>query len=202
MPEPDYTARTVLRVGEGTGEIHLSFLDPETANRKEADALVQRMLADMAGQTPPGMVVTAYHHSGSPLTDSWTYVLCLSTEEAVRREESTRGALALFASGPNDGLYDVVGLSYTPARNTEGTPAKAYIALHNGRTRCLLEHNYGTGVTTVRWDSETTALQRDDTVTGYDTRKRIEESAGGRPDRHDIFNLPFRSIFDAFAASQ
>lgn len=62
---------------------------------------------------------------------------------------------ALSNAGASDGYYEIVGASYTPADAASGAPATATIDLSTvDQTGCLLTHNYATGETTLKWDTE------------------------------------------------
>lgn len=63
---------------------------------------------------------------------------------------------ALLEAGAGNGFYEIVGASYAPNDPATGTPATATIDLSTAdRTGCLLTHDYSTGETTLKWDSET-----------------------------------------------
>lgn len=61
---------------------------------------------------------------------------------------------ALWEAGASDGYYEIVGASYAPSDPATGTPATATIDLSTAdRTGCLLTHDYSTGETVLKWDS-------------------------------------------------
>ncbi|MCB5280552.1 hypothetical protein [Arthrobacter sp. ES1] len=93
---------------------------------------------------------------------------------------------ALSEAGASSGYYEVVGASYSPADNAAGTPATATIDLSTvDHTGCLLTHNYATGETTLKWDSE--PLDREMYGTADDVDVAIEDITRGQLDHSALF---------------
>lgn len=97
---------------------------------------------------------------------------------------------ALFNAGAGDGYYEIVGASYTPADAVAGSPAAATIDLSTvDQTGCLLTHDYATGETTLKWDTES-PLDPDMYGTADDVQVAIEDITRGQ--------LDHRALFEAF----
>lgn len=60
---------------------------------------------------------------------------------------------ALFKAGASDGYYEIVGAGYTPATG-DSTETAAIDLSTVDHTGCLLTHDYGTGKTTLKWDTD------------------------------------------------
>lgn len=90
---------------------------------------------------------------------------------------------ALFQAGASDGYYEIVGASFTPGKPE--APGTATIDLSTvDQTGCLLKHDYGTGKTTLIWDSDFgTSLHGSDD----DVRTAIEDITRGALDHKAIF---------------
>jgi hypothetical protein len=96
---------------------------------------------------------------------------------------------ALFNAGASDGHYEIVGASYAPADSAAGTPASATIDLSTpDHTGCLLTHNYATGETTLKWDTE--PMDPEMFGTAEDVQVAIEDITRGQ--------LDHRALFEAF----
>jgi hypothetical protein len=99
---------------------------------------------------------------------------------------------ALFDAGASSAFYEIVGASYSPADAVTGTPATATIDLSTvDHTGCLLTHNYATGETTLKWDTED-PLGPDMFGTADDVQVAIEDITRGQ--------LDHRALFKAFRA--
>ena len=95
---------------------------------------------------------------------------------------------ALWEAGASDGYYEIVGASYAPSDPATGTPATATIDLSTvDRTGCLLTHDYSTGITTLKWDSD---AQENLYGTPDDVQTAVEDITRGA--------LDSRALFDAF----
>ena len=95
---------------------------------------------------------------------------------------------ALWEAGASDGYYEIVGASYAPSDPATGTPATATIDLSTvDRTGCLLAHDYSTGVTTLKWDSD---AQENLYGTSDDVQTALEDITRGA--------LDSKALFDAF----
>jgi uncharacterized protein YjbK len=93
---------------------------------------------------------------------------------------------ALSNAGASDGYYEIVGASYTPADAASGAPATATIDLSTvDQTGCLLTHNYATGETTLKWDTE--PLDPDMFGTADDVEVAIEDITRGQLDHQALF---------------
>jgi hypothetical protein len=95
---------------------------------------------------------------------------------------------ALWEAGASDGYYEIVGASYTPSDPATGTPATATIDLSTAdQTGCLLKHDYSSGQTTLKWDSD----QGENLYgTADDVRTAVEDITHGA--------LDSKTLFDAF----
>ena len=100
---------------------------------------------------------------------------------------------ALSDAGASNGYYEIVGASYAPADAAAGTPATATIDLSTvDQTGCLLTHNYATGETTLKWDSDS-PLDAAMFGTGDDVDVAIEDITRGRATRQELFEA-FQSL--------
>jgi hypothetical protein len=98
---------------------------------------------------------------------------------------------ALYDAGAKDGYYQIVGASFAPADAAAGKPATATVDLSTpDHTGCLLTHNYATGETTLKWDTE--PLDPEMYGTADDVDVAIEDITRGR--------LEHRALFEAFQA--
>jgi hypothetical protein len=94
---------------------------------------------------------------------------------------------ALFDAGASSAFYEIVGASYSPADAVTGTPATATIDLSTAdHTGCLLTHNYATGETALKWDTED-PLGPDMFGTADDVDVAIEDITRGRSNRLELF---------------
>lgn len=106
------------------------------------------------------------------------------TETALHPED------ALSDAGASDGYYEILGASYAASDPATGTPATATIDLSTeDQTGCLLTHDYATGKTTLKWDTENPfgpAMYGTDD----DVQVAVEDITHGQ--------LDHRALFDAF----
>lgn len=99
---------------------------------------------------------------------------------------------ALFDAGAKDGYYQIVEVGYAPADPASGAPATATIDLSTpDHTGCLLTHDYATGETTLKWDTED-PLGPDMYGIADDVQTAVEDITRGR--------LDHRALFEAFQA--
>jgi hypothetical protein len=93
---------------------------------------------------------------------------------------------ALSDAGVSDGYYEIVGASYAPSDPTAGAPATATIDLSTvDRTGCLLTHDYSTGETTLKWDSD---LGENLYGSADDVQTAVEDITRGLLDHRALFN--------------
>jgi hypothetical protein len=108
------------------------------------------------------------------------------TEAALHPED------ALSDAGASDAYYQIVGAGYAASDPATGTPATATIDLSTeDETGCLLTHDYSTGKTTLKWDTENPfapAMHGTDA----DVQVAVEDITHGQMDH--------RALFDAFQA--
>lgn len=108
---------------------------------------------------------------------------------------------ALYDAGASDGYYEIVGASYSPADPAAGTPATATIDLSTpDHTGCLLTHNYATGETALKWDTED-PLGPEIFGTADDVDVAIEDITRGRSSRLGLFEA-FQALITAFDAPE
>lgn len=92
---------------------------------------------------------------------------------------------ALFEAGACSAFYEIVEAGYAPSDPATGTPATATIDLSTvDQTGCLLTHDYSTGETTLKWDSEP---GQNLMGSADDVQTAVEDITRGRLDRKALF---------------
>ncbi|MFJ2662553.1 hypothetical protein [Arthrobacter koreensis] len=103
---------------------------------------------------------------------------------------------ALFLAGASNGhCYEIVGASYTPADPAAGVPETATIDLSTpDHTGGLLTHDYGTGNTTLKWDTPGDLYGNDG-----DVDVAVEDITRGALDVQELFAAFLEQLVSAGA---
>ncbi|MGY4541180.1 hypothetical protein ACVWY0_001089 [Arthrobacter sp. UYNi723] len=91
---------------------------------------------------------------------------------------------ALFNAGTSDGYYEIVGASYTPGDGTTASTVTIDLSTMD-RTGCLLTHDYSTGETVLKWDTE--PMDPDLYGSADDVQTAVEDITRGRLDHGALF---------------
>lgn len=90
---------------------------------------------------------------------------------------------ALFNAGASNGYYEIVGASYTPGHGTTASTATIDLSTMD-RTGCLLTHDYSTGETVLKWDSD---LGEELYGSADDVQTAVEDITRGTLDHQALF---------------
>lgn len=90
---------------------------------------------------------------------------------------------ALFHAGASDGYYEIVGASYAPGANPGSGMAMIDLSTVD-QTGCLLKHDYCTGETTLKWDSD---FGENLMGSADDVQTAIEDITHGAMDHRALF---------------